>query len=80
MAISTISSKGQITLPARIRRKLGLKPHDRVVIESTDDAIIIKRAADFFELQGFLGKAVPRSEERRRMMLAAGRDAVGELR
>ena len=29
MPVSTISVKGQITLPISFRRKLGIKPHDR---------------------------------------------------
>jgi len=71
MPISTISVKGQVTLPVQMRKKLGIRPNDRVIIESVEDAIIIKRAADFFELEGFLGKALPETEERGRMMRAA---------
>jgi len=47
-----------------------MKPHDRVLIESAGDAIVIKRAVDFFELEGFLGKALPEAEERKRMLHA----------
>ncbi|MFH1092248.1 MAG: AbrB/MazE/SpoVT family DNA-binding domain-containing protein [Pseudomonadota bacterium] len=65
MPISTISAKGQITLPAHIRKKLGLKPNDRVLLETMNDAIVIRRAADFFELEGFLGKALPGDEEKK---------------
>ncbi|MCX7045452.1 MAG: AbrB/MazE/SpoVT family DNA-binding domain-containing protein [Candidatus Sumerlaeota bacterium] len=59
MPVATISEKGQITLPIAFRRKLGMNPHDRVTIESSDAAIIIKPVGDFFELAGFLGKALP---------------------
>jgi len=65
MAFTTVSSKGQITLPVQLRRKLGIRPGDRLQIEAVDDAILIRRAPDFFELEGFLGKALPRSEELR---------------
>ncbi|MCX5758082.1 MAG: AbrB/MazE/SpoVT family DNA-binding domain-containing protein [Candidatus Hydrogenedentes bacterium] len=75
--MSTISTKGQITLPASLRKRLGMKPHDRVLIESLDDAIVIKRAVDFFELEGFLGKALPEAEERKRMMQAVSRRVEG---
>ena len=64
MTVSTISEKGQITLPAAARRRVGIKPKDRVIIETTDDAIIIKPVEDFFELEGFLGEALPEEEER----------------
>lgn len=78
MAISTISVKGQITLPAHLRRKLGLRPNDRVVIEAVEDAIVIKRAADLFALRGFLGKALPEAEERQKMKLAAAARMKGQ--
>ena len=68
MPISVISAKGQITLPAKLRKKFGLRPNDRVVVESTGEGILIRSAGDFFELGGFLGKGVPREEERARMM------------
>ena len=70
MPIATLSAKGQITLPARLRKSLGMRPHDRLVVETAGDAIVIRRTADFFELEGFLGKSLPAEEERRRMMQA----------
>ena len=33
MATTSISTKGQVTLPVGLRRKLGLKPRDRVLVE-----------------------------------------------
>ena len=68
MPISAISAKGQITLPVKLRKKFGLRPNDRVVVESTGEGILIRSAGDFFELDGFLGKALSREEERARMM------------
>ncbi|MBM2827937.1 MAG: AbrB/MazE/SpoVT family DNA-binding protein [Actinobacteria bacterium] len=70
MPIATLSAKGQITLPARLRKNLGMRPHDRLVIETTGDAIVIRRTADFFELEGFLGKPLPTEEERQKMLKA----------
>lgn len=80
MPVSTISSKGQITLPAQVRKKLGINPNDRVSVEVVDDAIIIKRAPDLFDLQGFLGKAVPEERERNAMRRAAAAHAKGGRR
>jgi AbrB family looped-hinge helix DNA binding protein len=77
MPVSTISTKGQITLPASYRRQLGIEPHDRVSVELTDDAIVIRPAPDLFELEGFLGKSLPRQEERRRMRMAAAARSQG---
>lgn len=77
MPMSTISVKGQITLPASLRRKLGIKPHDRLLVELADDAIVIKPAADLFELEGFLGKALSAEDEKRRMREAASAHTSG---
>ena len=73
MATATISGKGQVTLPVRMRRQLGLQPKDAVTIETIGDAIVIKRAADFFALKGFLGKAVSPNAEAGRMREAVSR-------
>jgi AbrB family looped-hinge helix DNA binding protein len=77
MPVSTVSSKGQITLPAQVRRKLRIKPNDRVTIDAVDDAIVIKRAPDLFELKGFLGKAIPERQERERMRRAVAAHLKG---
>lgn len=39
---SSVSPKGQITLPAEVRRLLQIKPKDRVAIEVDDDEIKIR--------------------------------------
>ena len=77
MAIATVSTKGQITLPAALRRKLGIEAHDRVLVEATEDAIVIRRAGDFFELAGFLGRALPETQEREAMLRAVAEHAEG---
>lgn len=41
---STISSKGQITVPLEIRRRLGLKEGDRVEFVVEDERTIIRPA------------------------------------
>lgn len=80
MVIGLISTKGQIALPAGFRKRLRMKPHDRVIIELTGDAIVIKRAEDFFELEGFLGKALPEAEERKQMAQAVFQRMQGRIR
>jgi len=44
MASSTISSKGQITIPMEIRRRLGVKEGDRVEFVVEDGRTIIRPA------------------------------------
>jgi AbrB family looped-hinge helix DNA binding protein len=78
MVVSTVSPKGQVTLPARVRKQLRIKPNDRVTIEAVDDTIVIRRAPDLFELEGFLGKALPEEQEGARMRRAVAAHARGE--
>lgn len=44
MATATLSAKSQITLPAEIRKKLDIRAGDRLVIETDDDRVIIRKA------------------------------------
>jgi AbrB family looped-hinge helix DNA binding protein len=81
MTITSISTKGQVTLPARLRKKLGLKPRDRVLVEIREGAIVISPAPDFFEkFEGYLGKAVPREEEQRLMVEGVAAHVLGKKR
>ena len=80
MSISTVSAKGQITLPGRLRKQLRIGPQDRLSVEAVGDAIVIRRAPDLFALEGFLGKAVPRRLERRQMSRAVARHGKGRHR
>ncbi len=41
---STISSKGQVTIPIEVRRRLGLKEGDRVEFVSEQDSTVLRRA------------------------------------
>ena len=48
MPFSTLSSKGQITVPVEVRRRLGLKQGDRVEFAFEDDKTVLRpvRAED----------------------------------
>ncbi len=59
MTTATISSKSQITLPVAACRQVGIKPHDRVLVEVRDGAIVISSAPDLMRFKGALGKALP---------------------
>lgn len=78
MPTSTISSKGQITLPARFRKELDLKPSDRVSIETSGDSIVIRKAVDLLDLAGCLGPALPPEVEREAMMQEVVRRSLGK--
>ena len=41
--LSVIQEKGQVTIPARIRRKMGLKKGDLIAFTETEEGVIITR-------------------------------------
>ena len=44
MPTTTLNSKSQLVLPAEIRRKLGIHPGDRLVVELEGDHAVIRKA------------------------------------
>ena len=52
MTLSTVSSKGQITLPAKIRASLGINSKDKIQIIMRDNEIVLKPLKSFRELRG----------------------------
>ncbi len=56
MATAVVTSKGQITIPAEVRKKLGLKPGDRVrFIEGENGEYILRpKTGSIMDLKGFL--------------------------
>jgi AbrB family looped-hinge helix DNA binding protein len=43
-ATVTITSRGVVTLPARLRRALGLQPDDQLLAETTPEGILLRPA------------------------------------
>ncbi len=57
MSTATVTSKGQITIPADVRRRLGLESGDRVEFVEVDGGFAIKPASDDVRvLKGLLRK------------------------
>lgn len=56
MSTASLTSKGQITVPIEVRKKLGLKTGDRVVfIEQEDGAFVVKaKTGNIMDLYGSL--------------------------
>ena len=42
VATTKLSSKGQVVIPEKIRKKLKLKPGDRFVVVAEGDAVLLK--------------------------------------
>ena len=47
--LSTITAKGQATIPAEIRRILGVEPHDKIVFVVDGDEVRLAGAASVVE-------------------------------
>lgn len=56
MSEATVTSKGQITIPADIRKALGLTTGERVIFTQLDDGTTVMRAKtrSILELKGLL--------------------------
>lgn len=61
--IVSITSQGQISIPAKLRRELGLDKSKKAMVTSEQGKIVIEPVKDFLELGGSLKtniKATPR--------------------
>ena len=69
MPVATLTSKGQITIPAMVREQLGLKTGDRVDFALTQDGRVTMtpQRTRFEELRGLLRKASRRRVSVREM-------------
>lgn len=54
MLASTITSKGQVTLPIKLRRELGIKPSDRVIFVKKNGHIVVEKLASVDSVFGSL--------------------------
>jgi len=43
-AIVTMTSRGVLTLPAKLRKAVGLKPEDPIIAETTEEGILLRPA------------------------------------
>ncbi len=59
--ITTMTQRGQVTVPAEVRRLLGLKPRDKVAFEIDDGEVRLVPVA--FTLESAFGSVKPLSED-----------------
>ena len=77
-ATVTLSSRGVISLPAKVRSELGLKADDVLLLETTSEGILLRPAAtlpveiydearirEFDAAESALAAALPKSRKRR---------------
>ena len=55
--VTTMTQRGQVTVPAEVRRLLGLKPKDKVAFEIEDDKVQLVPAK--FTLESAFGSVKP---------------------
>ncbi|HWO93244.1 MAG TPA: AbrB/MazE/SpoVT family DNA-binding domain-containing protein [Dehalococcoidia bacterium] len=56
--LSTVTSRGQVTIPAEVRKVLGAKSGDKVAFEIVGDSVMLKRAR--FTLETAYGSVPPK--------------------
>jgi AbrB family looped-hinge helix DNA binding protein len=44
--LTTLTSKGQLTLPVKIRKRLGLETGDTVIFEYVGDQVVMRKAGN----------------------------------
>jgi AbrB family looped-hinge helix DNA binding protein len=76
----TITDRGTITLPVRLRRQLGLKADDQLIVEATPEGLLLRpavtvpveiysdaRIAEFDAAEAELGQVLSRKRPARRI-------------
>lgn len=74
MLSSSVTTKGQVTIPVELREKLGIKPGDRVGFVAEGDRVILQRQETAIEtLFGVVKSAKGATLEQMEEAIAAGR-------
>ncbi|MCA9303425.1 MAG: AbrB/MazE/SpoVT family DNA-binding domain-containing protein [Phycisphaerales bacterium] len=66
----TINDRGAITIPARMRALFGIKAQDELIIENTDEGLLLRPA---------FSVPIEMYSEERIEEFASGEDAIGEI-
>jgi len=75
MSFTTVSSKGQITLPSDVRNKLDIKPKDKIEIVIKGEEIILRSVPSFRGLRGTI--SAKRGSARKAMEAAVSKHVEG---
>ncbi|MSQ40827.1 MAG: AbrB/MazE/SpoVT family DNA-binding domain-containing protein [Dehalococcoidia bacterium] len=60
---TTVTSKGQVTIPGELRRALGIKPKDRIAFELVEGEIRLRPAKSVVEATYGVVKPISRPED-----------------
>ncbi len=78
MIATTITQKGQVTIPIHIRRKLSIVSGQKVVFEERGSEVIVKAIPDFLGLMGSL--ATHKKYDKQKVVAAVGKYLSGQHR
>jgi len=80
MAIATVTSKGQVTIPKEVRRVLQVEAGDRIdfVIEANDRVVVRRPGRSILDLYGILARPGRKPVTVREMDRAIGRHHARE--
>ena len=77
--VSSVSPKGQITLPAEVRRQFGVKPKDKVTVKVDDGQVRVTPASSGTDASYQAIPALPRSLSDQEMTDIAWEDHVEDV-
>jgi antitoxin PrlF len=77
--ISTVTTKGQVTIPVSIRKKYGLGPNDRVDFITEGDRIILIPVKTLRDFRGSVTGSGDPDRERQAAKDAVGRRTIEEM-
>jgi antitoxin PrlF len=77
---TTITQRGQVTIPAEVRRLLGAKPRDKIVFRIEGSAVTLAPAA--FDLESAYGSVTPldQPEDFTKISRIAREDKIARVR
>jgi AbrB family looped-hinge helix DNA binding protein len=80
LKLSTVQEKGQVTIPAEIRKELGLKKGDLVAFVVTEDGVLISpREVVALKALREIGESLKAKGITPEELMASGREIRGEL-
>ncbi|PIS23079.1 hypothetical protein COT49_02000 [candidate division WWE3 bacterium CG08_land_8_20_14_0_20_40_13] len=59
---ATVTQKGQVTIPAQIRRRLNVRPYQKVNFVEKEDTFYIEPHRDFLSLKGSIKSKIKYSD------------------
>ncbi len=80
MLTSTITQKGQVTLPKKVRDVLSVGPNDRIIFVRRGNEYVIKPVKDFTKMRGALTVREPQDLQavRQQVIKNIAEHAAGE--